>query len=79
MVPYGAPRIVRFGDEHTGGYTLVQLIQTSSIMAHFVDNVNDVYLDVFSCSDFDPAVAAAIFRHFFKPVRVQTHFFLRQA
>ena len=79
MVPYGAPRIVRFGDEHTGGYTLVQLIQTSSITAHFVDNVNDVYLDVFSCADFDPAVAAAIFRRFFKPARVQTRFFSRQA
>ena len=79
MVAYGAPRIVRFGDHHTGGYTLVQLIQTSSITAHFVDSAGEVYLDVFSCKDFDPATAVAVFRRFFKPTHVKTKFFSRQA
>jgi hypothetical protein len=48
MVAFGAPRIVRFGSDHCKGYTLVQLIQTSNITAHFAEDTNDVYLDVFS-------------------------------
>ena len=38
MVPYGEPTTVRFGDGNKAGITLIQLIETSNIMCHFVDD-----------------------------------------
>ena len=38
MVPYGEPMTVRFGDGNKSGITLLQLIETSNIMCHFVDD-----------------------------------------
>ena len=79
MVAYGEPRIVKFGAGHTQGYTLVQLIETSSITAHFVEETNDVYLDIFSCKPFDPKIAARIFKDAFSPKKVDMMFLKRQA
>jgi S-adenosylmethionine/arginine decarboxylase-like enzyme len=79
MVAFGAPRIVRFGSDHCKGYTLVQLIQTSNITAHFAEDTNDVYLDVFSCKAFDPRIAIACFERFFHPKKKQVRFIKRQA
>jgi S-adenosylmethionine/arginine decarboxylase-like enzyme len=65
MVPYGEPQIVMFGTGNKKGYTLVQLIETSNICAHFVEESNDMYLDVFSCKTFDPyTVKLAVEKHF---------------
>ena len=65
MVPYGKPQIVMFGSGNKKGYTLVQLIETSNICAHFVEETNDMYLDVFSCKEFNTIhVKNAIFEYF---------------
>lgn len=79
MVAYGPPRIVMFGDGGKKGYTLVQLIETSNITAHFVEEVDAVYLDVFSCKKFDSAVAIGVFKKYFKPKTVVKRVFTRQA
>ena len=79
MVAYGPPRIVKFGEGQTKGYTLVQLIETSNITAHFVEETNDIYLDIFSCKSFDPKVAARIFKKAFFPKKVDMMFLKRQA
>jgi S-adenosylmethionine/arginine decarboxylase-like enzyme len=79
MVAFGAPRIVMFGDGNKKGYTLVQLIETSNITGHFVEETNDIYLDIFSCKAFDPTVAEAVFRKYFKPTKMNTLFLKRQA
>ena len=79
MVPYGEPQIVMFGTGNKKGYTLVQLIETSNICAHFVEETNDIYLDVFSCKTFDPNTVRAIVKHYFQPQAVHTHLFTRQA
>lgn len=79
MVAYGPPRIVKFGEGQTKGYTLVQLIETSNITAHFVEETNDIYLDIFSCKSFDPKVAARIFKKTFFPKKVDMMFLKRQA
>ena len=70
MVPYGKPVIKHFAkhDPHVSGYTLVQLIETSNITAHFVENVGDVYLDVFSCKEFSQGRVLEICRDFFSPL-----------
>ena len=79
MVAFGEPRVVRFGSGHTTGYTLVQLIETSCISAHFAEESNDIYLDVFSCKPFNKAHAISVFKEFFSPTTMQTIFMERQA
>ncbi|NLG98599.1 MAG: S-adenosylmethionine decarboxylase [Chloroflexi bacterium] len=59
MRRFGEPTIVNFGDDpRVTGYSLVQLIETSNICAHFADHSRAVYIDIFSCKKFDPEVAA---------------------
>jgi len=79
MVAYGKPRIVMFGEGDKKGYTLVQLIETSDITAHFVEETDAVYLDLFSCKKYDPAVAIAVFKSYFKPQTLVKRFVKRNA
>ena len=79
MVPYGEPQVVHFGSGDKAGYTLVQLIETSNISAHFCEETNDMYLDVFSCKPFRPTT---VFQHvmlFFNPEKINQTFLTRQA
>ena len=79
MKAYGKPTIVNFGEGNKKGYSLVQLIETSNITAHFVEETNDVYLDIFSCKIFDPAIAICVFDKYFKSSKIQMMFLKRQA
>jgi len=79
MVAFGEPRVVMFGDGNKKGYTLVQLIETSNITAHFVEETNDIYLDIFSCKAFETKDALACFKAAFNPARVDSIFLKRQA
>lgn len=54
MEPFGEPTVVRFGKDDKFGFTAVQLIQTSNIIAHFSEDTNSVFIDVFSCKTYDP-------------------------
>lgn len=67
MKPYGEPWAERFGlaDPKATGYTLVQLIETSSITGHFSEEWNKAYINIFSCRAFDADKAAAFTRRFF--------------
>lgn len=65
MEAYGQPMVVRFGDGNKEGYTLVQLIQTSSITAHFAEDTNSAYIDVFSCKPFPPGLTAKFCKEYF--------------
>ncbi len=59
MRRFGEPTIVNFGeDPHVSGYSLVQLIETSNICGHFANASRAAYLDIFSCKQFDPQIAA---------------------
>jgi S-adenosylmethionine/arginine decarboxylase-like enzyme len=79
MVPYGEPQVVMFGSGNKKGYTLVQLIETSNITAHFVEENNSMYLDVFSCKDFDPDAVKEAVREYFDAKKFRTKVMLRQA
>lgn len=59
MEAYGEPTIVRFGKGNKEGYTVMQLIQTSNISAHFSEDTGDAYVDIFSCKAYAPDAAAA--------------------
>jgi len=79
MVAYGPPQIVRFGKGNKYGYTLVQLIETSDITAHFTEEHNDVYFDVFSCKPFSAKTALKVIEDAFHPEHTTVMFRKRQA
>ena len=79
MVAYKEPQIVMFGTGNKKGYTLVQLIETSNITAHFVEESNDMYLDVFSCKPFDAEVVKTSIRSTFGPESIDTKVIARDA
>lgn len=60
MKRHGSLLIDRFGDpdDKTGGFSFVQLIETSSVVGHVSDSKRSLYLDIFSCREFDAAMAA---------------------
>lgn len=79
MVPFGSPQIVKFGTGDKAGYTMVQLIETSNICAHFCDETNDMYLDVFSCKDFDPEIVKGLVMDTFSPEQMEAFMVYRDA
>ncbi|CAB4131572.1 S-adenosylmethionine decarboxylase family, prokaryotic [uncultured Caudovirales phage] len=83
MVPYGEPQIVNFGSGNKAGFTLVQLIETSNICAHFVpddgNGGNAMYLDVFSCKSYDDEVVIDLVRQYFGAKYIRPNYLTRQA
>lgn len=79
MVAYGEPQIVNFGSGNKAGYTLVQLIETSNICAHFVNETDDIYLDVFSCKPFNEKTVLHLIRTFFEAKNIDSTLLARQA
>ncbi|NJO38199.1 MAG: S-adenosylmethionine decarboxylase, partial [Rhizobiales bacterium] len=69
MKAYGAPWIEHFGHDSpkTSGFSLVQLIETSNICAHFCDHSGEAYFDIFSCKSFDEAAAVGVIEKHFQP------------
>ena len=79
MIPYGPSQVVMFGSGNKKGYTMVQLIETSNICAHFVEENNSMYLDVFSCKDFDQMVVKETVEEFFEAKHMKLKVLTRQA
>lgn len=81
MKAFGDPQVVHFAehDPQAAGYTLVQLVETSAIMGHFVDESGDSFLDVFSCKDFDDLIVKEVVEKYFQPTSVESVRLLRQA
>lgn len=74
MRRFGETQVVRFGDDpRVTGFSLTQLIETSLVSAHFADHSRAIYLDVFSCSPYDPQAAAAFAVRFFQAQRCSVH------
>lgn len=79
MVAYGEPHVVNFGSGDKAGFTLVQLIETSNICAHFVNEKDEMYLDVFSCKPYDEKVVEELVVKYFGAKSLRRAFIMRQA
>jgi S-adenosylmethionine/arginine decarboxylase-like enzyme len=81
MKAYGEPQIVHFAedDPSKAGYTLVQLIETSNITAHFVDDTGEAFVDVFSCKNFDADTVSQLIKKYFNPTNTSINLVKRQA
>jgi S-adenosylmethionine/arginine decarboxylase-like enzyme len=79
MKKYGKTLIPYFGinKPHTKGYSLVQLIETSSITGHFSELYNSAYINIFSCQPYDHKLARKFTKEFFQARSIKTHFINR--
>jgi len=78
MVPFGEPFVERFGEGDEVGISAVQLIQTSAITIHTNDEARDMYLDVFSCKDFEATTVVETVAEWFAPSGVDYQTLLRK-
>lgn len=80
MKRYKEPFIPHFGHDNpiTSGYSLVQLIETSSVTAHFSEYKKSVYLNIFSCAWFDPKKTQAFCKKFFGARQVESRLLKRK-
>jgi S-adenosylmethionine/arginine decarboxylase-like enzyme len=74
MVAFGEPQVIHFGEDDKQGYTLVQLIETSNICAHFCDDSGNFYLDVFSCKPYSTEAVLEIVNQFFAPKKIRERY-----
>lgn len=80
MKPYGEPLTPYFGEnqEHTKGYSLLQFIETSSIVGHFSEGTGAVYLNIFSCKKYDIEKAESFVKEYFGAERVHSRYIVRE-
>lgn len=80
MTAYGEPIIEYLlpGDPKQG-YSLMQLITTSNICAHFVEPDMTAYFDIFSCKEFDFNTAINVVKKYFAPTKVKLNYITRHA
>ncbi len=62
---------------HTKGTSAVQFILTSTIVIHTLDLLEAVYINIFSCKNFDPEVAERISKEWFGAKECRSHFIER--
>ncbi|RKY36016.1 MAG: S-adenosylmethionine decarboxylase [Candidatus Omnitrophota bacterium] len=79
MKKFGSTLLPYFGEEnpYTKGYSLVQLIETSSITGHFSDLWGTAYINIFSCMPYDRELAEKFTKEFFHAKEIKTRFIVR--
>ena len=78
LKPYGPTVIKHFGeDPKIAGLSMYQLIETSNLSAHFVDDTKDIYFDVFSCKEYDPILIEKFLKNTFEPKKIESTFIKR--
>jgi len=80
MEAVGKPVIKYLLEGHqNSGYSLVQLIQTSNITGHFMDQDRTAYIDVFSCKKFNPKIVEKIVKKHFGTTKIKSKIVTRTA
>ena len=79
MKSYGEPLTPSFGEyqEHTKGYSLLQFIETSSILGHFSESTGSAYINIFSCKQYDYDLAERFTKEFFGAKRIHSRYIIR--
>ena len=79
MKSYGDLQIAHFAthDPKVGGFSFCQMIETSNITGHFVDETGDFYIDIFSCKEYDIDIAQKVIYEYFEPKEIKKTFIER--
>ena len=70
---YGLLPEERETEPHIKGTSAIQFIRTSNITIHTLDLLNSVYLNAFSCKDFDPGIVHPFSEEWFRGRVVSAH------
>ena len=70
---YGALPEEQEAEPHMKGTSAIQFIRTSNITIHTLDLMKNVYLNIFSCKDFDTNVAKEFSQEWFKGKVADSH------
>ena len=62
----GPTLVKRFGHGKLRGYSMMQFIETSTITAHFDEQGNRAFIDIFSCKTYPPKEVAQFCKKYFK-------------
>lgn len=73
----GVPPDEQETSPHTKGTSAVQFILTSSIVIHTLDLLEAVYINIFSCKEFDKVKAEEFTKEWFKAKECRSHFIER--
>lgn len=73
----GVPAEERPKEAHLLGTSAVQFITTSNIVIHTLDLLKAVYVNIFSCKDFDEKVAEQLTKEWFGAEECRTQFIER--
>ncbi len=73
MKRVGPTMVKRFGHKNLRGNSMMQFIETSSIVGHFDEIWDRAFIDVFSCKTFDPKIAGKFAKEFFKAKKAVVH------
>lgn len=73
MVAWGEPLIQHFQtpEPEKTGWSFCQMITTSAITGHFVDDTGDIYMNLFSCKTFKKEDVIRIVQEFFEPSKIK--------
>ncbi|HLD39706.1 MAG TPA: S-adenosylmethionine decarboxylase [Candidatus Nanoarchaeia archaeon] len=66
MHAVGPTLVKRFGHGQLRGYSMMQFIETSTIIAHFDEKGNRAFLDIFSCKKYSAKKVALFCKKYFK-------------
>ena len=61
------------------GYSMMQLITTSNICAHFMELDGTAYFDIFSCKPFNIDIAQDVVKEYFNPKKLRVNYITRHA
>ena len=65
------PEEEKYTEDHLIGISAVQFIKTSDIVIHTLEVMKRVYLNIFSCKDFDPEIVRDFSKEYFNGDVVQ--------
>ena len=80
MRRFGEPILSWFGasSPKTEGYSVVQLIETSSVVGHFSGYRQSAHIDIFSCAPYDPEAVKAACSAWFAADALEAHYVVRR-
>ena len=73
----GVPPEEQQTEPHAKGTSAVCFILTSTIVVHTLDKLNAVYVNIFSCKSFEPAVAEKFTKEWFQADSIKATFIER--
>jgi len=75
MKRFGDPIVIKFGsDPKISGYSLMQLLETSSITGHFKDFDGNAFIDIFSCKSYAPRALAMFCKKYFNAQKMSIRY-----